>query len=99
MRSTAVNALPRRWITDSPNEFVTFLWTYLKTDTERMIRTLKEELFWLSEWGSERELSYELDKWIDYYNMNYLHSALGYRTPAQAQEDYYRNHATHLNAA
>ena len=27
MRSTAVNALPRRWITDSPNKLFTFLWT------------------------------------------------------------------------
>jgi len=100
MRSTAVNALPRRWITDSPNEFVTFLWTYLKTDTERMIRTIKEELFWLREWESERELSLELDKWVDYYNMSYLHSAHGYHTPIQAQEDYYKKREdTLLNAA
>ena len=68
-------------------------------DTERMIRTMKEELFWLREWESERELSYEFDKWVDYYNMNYLHSALGYRTPIQVEEEYYRNHYSHLNAA
>jgi len=30
---------------------------------------------------------------------NYLHSAHGYRTPAQAEEEYYRNHTSHLNAA
>ena len=29
-------------------------------DTERMIRTMKEELFWLREWEHERELSLEL---------------------------------------
>jgi putative transposase len=46
-------------------------------DTERMIRTMKEELFWLREWESERGLSLELDKWIDYYNRSYLHSAIG----------------------
>jgi hypothetical protein len=68
-------------------------------DTERMIRTMKEEVFWLREWGSERELSYELDNWVDYYNMKYLHSAHGYRTPVQAEEDYNRNHTSHLNAA
>jgi len=68
-------------------------------DTERMIRTLKEELFWLREWESERELNLELDKWVDYYNMSYLHSALGYNTPIQAHENYYRNHASHKNAA
>jgi transposase InsO family protein len=35
-------------------------------------------------------LSRELDKWVGYYNRSYLHSALGYRAPAQAQEDYYK---------
>jgi len=68
-------------------------------DTERMIRTMKEELFWLREWENERELSHELDKWVEYYNQCYLHSALGYRTPIQTEEDYYKNHASHLNAA
>jgi transposase InsO family protein len=68
-------------------------------DTERMIRTMKEELFWLREWESERELSRELDKWVEYYNRNYLHSALGYRTPVQVEVEYYENHTSHLNAA
>jgi len=68
-------------------------------DTERMIRTIKEELLWLREWESERELSFELDKWVDYYNMNYLHSALGYCTPIQAEVEYYKDHTSHLNAA
>ncbi len=68
-------------------------------DTERMIRTMKEELFWLREWSGEAELSKELDKWVNYYNRNYLHSAHGYRTPVQAEENYYRNYDSHKNAA
>ena len=68
-------------------------------DTERMIRTMKEELFWLREWDSERELGIELDKWVEYYNSSYLHSAHGYRTPSQVEWEYYRNHASHKNAA
>jgi len=68
-------------------------------DTERMIRTIKEELFWLREWESERELSCELDKWVRYYNSSYLHSAHGYRTPVRVEVEYYRNHNSHLNAA
>ena len=68
-------------------------------DTERMIRTMKEELFWLREWKGEVELSRELDKWVEYYNRNYLHSALGYRTPARAEEEYYKNEISHKNAA
>ena len=68
-------------------------------DTERMIRTIKEELYWLREWENEREMSLELDKWVEYYNRNYLHSAHGYRTPVQAEEEYYDNHTSHKNAA
>jgi len=68
-------------------------------DTERMIRTMKEELFWLREWENERELSLELDKWVDYYNRNYLHSTLGYRTPIQSEVEYHKNHNSHKNAA
>jgi putative transposase len=51
---------------------------------------MKEELFWLREWENERELSNELDKWVEYYNRNYLHSAHGYRTPIQVEEGYFR---------
>ncbi len=68
-------------------------------DTERMIRTMKEELFWLREWENERELSLELDRWVQYYNKSYLHSAHGYHTPIQAEDVYYRKHASHKNAA
>jgi len=60
-------------------------------DTERMIRTMKEELFWLREWENEREISLELHKWVEYYNQCYLHSALGYRTPIQAEKEYQKN--------
>jgi len=68
-------------------------------DTERMIRTMKEELFWLREWENERELGLELNKWVEYYNRSYLHSALGYRTPTQTEAEYYRNKTSHKSAA
>ena len=68
-------------------------------DTERMIRTIKEELFWLREWESEREISLELDKWVQYYNSSYLHSALGYHTPIHVEEEYWNNHTSHKSAA
>jgi len=69
-------------------------------DTERMIRTIKEELLWLREWESERELSFELGKWVEYYNRSYLHSVHGYHTPVQTEEDYYKkSENTLLNAA
>jgi transposase InsO family protein len=50
-------------------------------DTERVMRTLKEELLWLREWTSALELERALAAWVEWYNTRYLHSTLGYRTP------------------
>jgi transposase InsO family protein len=52
-------------------------------DTERVIRTLKEELVWTNEWRSPKEFFDRLAHWIEYYNEEYLHSSLQYKTPAQ----------------
>jgi len=60
-------------------------------DTQRMIGTMKEELFWLREWESEREITLELDKWVQYYNGNYLHSALGCNSPIRLDSEFYKN--------
>ena len=60
-------------------------------DTERMFRTMKEELFWLREWTSPRELQQSLENWINLYNAHYLHSALGYKSPLRYEEEYYAN--------
>lgn len=68
-------------------------------DTERMIRTTAEELFWLREWRDEYELGKELNKWVKYYNSSYLHSTLGYKTPVQVQSEYEKiKNKTILNA-
>lgn len=70
-------------------------------DTERMMRTMKEELLWLNEWRSPSQLQTRLAQWIDSFNASYLHSALGYRTPNQAECQYYNKPGpgTLLNAA
>lgn len=57
-------------------------------DTERMMRTLKEELVWLREWRDPYELSVAVENWTETYNATWLHAALGYRTPNQAEETY-----------
>jgi transposase InsO family protein len=54
-------------------------------DTEGLMRTLKEERLWLLEWDSPLELEQALAAWIEWYNTQYLHSALGYRTPCQVE--------------
>ena len=59
-------------------------------DTERMMRTMKEELLWLKEYDNLAELKHDLDNWVLDYNYNYLHSTLDYKTPMQAQSLYYK---------
>ena len=68
-------------------------------DTERMMRTMKEELLWLREWHSPTEVTRALRRWIDEYNETYLHSALGYRTPNQAEMEYKLSQKTILESA
>ena len=59
-------------------------------ETERFMRTMKEELIWLREWKSSEELSKELQGWVEKYNADYLHSALKYRSPKEMEEYYYK---------
>jgi putative transposase len=66
-------------------------------DTERFMRTLKEEFLWLREWTSVLELERALAAWVDWYNARYLHSALGYRTPCQVEQQL--SHSTQFVAA
>jgi transposase InsO family protein len=57
-------------------------------DTERVIRTLKEDLIWLKEWQTPFELEEDLKNWINRYNNDYPHSSLGYKTPAQFEKEH-----------
>lgn len=68
-------------------------------DTERFMRTMKEECLWLREWTSYNELVKELETWIEYYNGQYLHSALGYKPPRQFENEFRESHNTLLVAA
>lgn len=68
-------------------------------DTERMMRTLKEELLWLREWQQADQIESALNNWIEYFNENYLHSALGYKPPNKFEETYYISHKTLLITA
>jgi transposase InsO family protein len=53
-------------------------------ETERVIRTIKEELLWLNEFGSFEEAEARIGVWIEEdYNRLYVHSALGYLSPEE----------------
>jgi putative transposase len=68
-------------------------------DTERFIRTLKEECLWLHEWTCPFALVSAFEAWIDGYNEHYLHSALGYKPPRQFEREYYISHGPPFVAA
>jgi transposase InsO family protein len=67
-------------------------------DTERFMRTLKEECLWLRNWMSPFELTDALTSWFSKYNTSYLHSSLGYRTPDAFEQRHY-SHQTLLTQA
>ncbi|MBU0661722.1 integrase core domain-containing protein [Patescibacteria group bacterium] len=51
---------------------------------KRVIRTIKEELVWISEWKTLKEVQEAIAGWIDYdYNTMYVHSELGHRSPVE----------------
>ena len=68
-------------------------------DTERMMRTLKEECLWLYEWTCPFTLARALERWIADYNEHYLHSALGYKSPRQVEREYLTSHSTQFAVA
>ena len=55
-------------------------------DTERVFRTMKEDLVWPNEWHLPFEFQADLDRWIMAYNTDFLHQSLRYKTPLQAHE-------------
>ena len=52
-------------------------------DTERFMRTMKEELVWINEFKSPSHFITAFEDWVNRYNNDYLHSSLGYKTPIQ----------------
>lgn len=59
-------------------------------DTERMMRTIKEEIIWLHEFSSISEAREKIGHWIELdYNKFYVHSELGYRSPEEFEAQCY----------
>ena len=50
-------------------------------DTERVIRTIKEDLVWIREFDSVAAFEAALKMWQKAYNEDFPHSSLGYMTP------------------
>ena len=59
-------------------------------DTERVMRTIKEDIIWLNEFNSFEEARERIGKWIaEGYNRLYVHSQPGYLSPEEFEAEYY----------
>ena len=52
-------------------------------DTERVMRTLKEDLVWPFDWNSPFQFQSALADWVLSYNSDFPHQSLAYKTPSQ----------------
>lgn len=52
-------------------------------DTERVMRTLKEDLVWCYDWDNPFDFEKALKKWVDDYNRDFPHQSLKNMTPEQ----------------
>lgn len=63
-------------------------------DTERMMRTIKEEIIWLNEFSSLEEAKEKIGHWIEVdYNKFYVHSGLGYMSPGEFEQQHERQNS------
>lgn len=60
-------------------------------DTERMIRTVKEEAIWPYEHETIAESEIKLRETIEFYNTEYCHSSLSYMSPMEYKESFFNN--------
>ena len=61
-------------------------------DTERVIRTLKEDIVYPYEYETVEEFKEALERWIKKYNEDFPHSTLGQLTPVEFEQKYKANH-------
>ena len=67
---------------------------------ESIIGLFKTEVInFLGPWKSVSQVEWETLKWVNWYNTERLHSAIGYATPKEAEEAFYENLNAHDKAA
>lgn len=53
------------------------------SDTERVMRTIKEDIVWCYDWDNPFEFEVAITQWIDRYNSDFPHQSLNNMTPNQ----------------
>ncbi len=59
---------------------------------ERVIRTIKEEVVWLNEFETLEEAKRAMERFIKFYNEEYCHFSLKYKSPSEFFKEWERNH-------
>jgi transposase InsO family protein len=57
-------------------------------NTERWFRTFKEDCVWINEWSNIKEARKDVLNWIEFYNNDYIHSALNGMSPNEFLAQY-----------
>ena len=68
--------------------FTTFNNPKGNADTERVMRTIKEDLVWPFDWKCPFSFQKAFINWISDYNTDFPHQSLAYKTPAQMMAYY-----------
>lgn len=66
--------------------FATFNNPKGNAETERVIRTIKEEVFWIREFERLDEARDAMEEFVRFYNQEYCHSSLNYMSPREFYE-------------
>ena len=56
-------------------------------DTERVMRTIKEDFVWIREFSTPIEFIEQFKQWAEDYNNDYPHSSLNYQTPCEFEKE------------
>ena len=59
-------------------------------DTERVMRTIKEDIVWPYDWSSPFDFQEAFSKWMIDYNTDLAHQSLSFKTPAQMMIDFHK---------
>jgi putative transposase len=96
---TAVSFMQTTATLDINQIFTTYNNPKGNAETERMMRTIKEEVVWIQEFTSLQQAQEVIKHWIEVdYHQQYVHSKLGYRSPAEFQRQFYQQQALRVAA-